>query len=515
MKRLWQLLLGTVCACSLLAATDDPAPPPTADTQAPPSSPAPASAPAPAPASNPKLETPNPTPAINADTPAHVFVIQVRDQITPPVLYVLRRGLKEAIKQNAAAVILDMKTPGGRVDVTLDIMEALDQFPGETLTYVNDEAMSAGALIAGVTDHIYFSPRAVIGAAEVVNSDGKDVGESMKRKVESYLTAKIRAYSETDPRRGEVLEAMMNPKFEFKIGDTVIKPADKLLSLTATEAMRPYGDPPRPLFATGIAKNIDELLTGKYGAGNYRLTTLELTWSERVAQYITTIAPILMGLGLLGIFIEFKTPGFGFFGIAGGILLAIVFFGHYIAGLSGNEAWLFFALGVLLVAVELIFFPGTVFLALTGLALMLGALVWSMTDFWPNEPITLSSGMFTRPLANLLVGIAVSVGGGLLVLRFLPRGWFLDRLVLQAAIGGASTAEDTDAGPGAEATQLGQTGVTVSALRPAGQIKIDGRHYEARVAVGTIDKDVRVRVIGRQGFELLVEEDSGGDDARP
>lgn len=504
MKHLWLLFLCLTSTCLLSAATDAPAPEkPVAPT-------APVTAPPPnenAPAANPSPAAGATVAAATATNPARVFVIQVRDQIAPPVLYVLRRGIKEAIKENATAIVLDMKTPGGRVDVTLDIMEALDQFPGATITYVNDEAMSAGALIAGVTDHIYFSPRAVIGAAEVVNSDGKDIGDSMKRKVESYLTAKIRAYSEVDPRRGEVLEAMMNPKFELKIGDTVIKPADKLLSLTATEAMRTYGDPPRPLFATGIAKSIDELLSGKYGANNYRLTTLELTWSEKVAQYITTIAPILMGLGLLGIFIEFKTPGFGFFGIAGGILLAIVFFGHYIAGLSGNEAWLFFALGVLLVAVELIFFPGTVFLALTGLVFMLGALVWSMTDFWPNEPISISSGMFTRPLANLFGGLGVCVISALLVLRFLPRGWFLDRLVLQASIGGASTAiDDIDAAPGAEATQLGQIGLAVSALRPAGQIKLNDRHYEARVAVGTIDKGRPVRVIGRQGFELLVEE---------
>ncbi|AHF90191.1 hypothetical protein OPIT5_08085 [Opitutaceae bacterium TAV5] len=544
MKRLRLYLLGIVCAWPLLAvavapaqsSTETPAPPPAtpasetgitppakpdaAASAAPepesaaPATPAPADTAAPAPVAAP-VDTVKPQP-LNArpdGEAARIFVIPIREQITPPVLYVLRRGLKEAIRENATAIVLDMKTPGGRVDVTLDIMEALDQFPGETITYVNDEAMSAGALISGVTDNIWYAPKAVIGAAEIVNGDGKDVDESMKRKVESYLGAKIRAYSESDPLREKVLEAMMNPKIEFKLDDTVIKPADKLLSLTATEAMRSYGDPPRPLFATGIATTIDDLLTQKYGADNYRFTRLELTWSEQLAHYITTIAPILMGLGLLGIFIEMKTPGFGFFGIAGGILLAIVFFGHYIAGLSGNEAWIVFAFGVILVVVELLFFPGTVLIALTGILLMLGALVWSMTDLWPNEPISISSGMFTRPLLNLLGGIVVAVIGGIALMRFLPRGWFLDRLVLSAAIDGASGAviDDIEAAPGSETPVVGQTGVTVSALRPAGQIRLGDRHFEARVAVGTLDKGRPVRVIGRQGFELLVEEETGNN----
>jgi membrane-bound serine protease (ClpP class) len=489
MKRLRLLFLGIICSWSLFAVA-------TAAVAAP-------------------AQPPTKTPADGPDGDvARIYVIPIREQISAPVLYVLRRGLKEAIRENATAVVLDMKTPGGRVDVTLDIMEALDQFPGETITYVNDEAMSAGALISGVTDNIWYAPKAVIGAAEIVNSDGKDVDESMKRKVESYLGAKIRAYSESNPLREKVLEAMMNPKVEFKLGDTVIKPADKLLSLTATEAMRPYGDPPRPLFATGIATTIDDLLTQKYGADNYRLTRLELTWSEQLAHCITTIAPILMGLGLLGIFIEMKTPGFGFFGIAGGILLAIVFFGHYIAGLSGNEAWIVFALGVILVVVELLFFPGTVLVALTGILLMLGALVWSMTDFWPNEPLSISSGMFTRPLLNLLGGMVVAVAGGIALMRFLPHGWFLDRLVLSAAVEGTSgsTIDDIEAAPGSETPVVGQTGVTVSALRPAGQIRLGDRHFEARVAVGTIDKGRPVRVIGRQGFELLVEEECDNND---
>ena len=97
----------------------------------------------------PRLEAPVPQASTASElAPAatkRVVVIPVRDEIASPVLYILRRGLKEAIEQKADVVVLDMKTPGGALDVTFDIMEALAKFPGETVTFVNNEAMSAGA----------------------------------------------------------------------------------------------------------------------------------------------------------------------------------------------------------------------------------------------------------------------------------------------------------------------------------------------------------------------------------
>ena len=95
-----------------------------------------------------------------------VLVIPVRDEIGSPVLYLLRRGLKEAEREKADLVVLDMKTPGGALDTTFDIMEALAKFSGRTITYVDSEAMSAGAFIAASTDEIWFSPNGVIGASD-------------------------------------------------------------------------------------------------------------------------------------------------------------------------------------------------------------------------------------------------------------------------------------------------------------------------------------------------------------
>lgn len=441
-----------------------------------------------------------------AEGKAQVMVIPVREQIDDPVLFVLRRGLKEAIERKADTVILDMKTPGGSAATMLEIMEALDKFPGRTITYVNDEAGSAGALIALVTDEIYFSPNGVMGAAELITGTGADVPEALKRKMTSFLSAKVRAYSDSDPRRADVMKAMMTADFELKIGDKVLKAKGELLTLTSKEAMTEYGEPPTPLLAHGIVRSIDELLGKKYPNGNYEVTKLKITWSEETAVWLNNISPILIGLGLLALFIEFKTPGFGIFGVSGILIFAIVFLGRYVAGFSGHEPILVFGLGLLLVAVELIFFPGIALVALTGVVLMFGSLIWSMADLWPNEPLRFNGDLFVGPLINLGLGLAISVILGLLLARYLPRGWVWDKMVVGAAV----TASAQTAGADPQFSQeldviVGAEGLAATALRPSGQVEIDGRRFEAKVEIGAIEAGTAVRIVGKTDFGLIVE----------
>jgi membrane-bound serine protease (ClpP class) len=445
--------------------------------------------------------------AVAPATPVKVVVIPVQDAITEPVLYVIRRGLKQAIENDVKLVVLDMKTPGGKVNVTLEIMEALDKFEGRTVTFVNDEAISAGAIIASVTDDIYFSPKGVMGAAEVVFGTGQDVGDSMKRKLNSYLKGKIEAFSDGQQTRSDVLRAMMDPEFEFKIGETVIKPKGELLTLTATTATELHGEPPQPLLATGVVADMDALLKQQLAGAAFEITHLEVTWSEKLAQYLTSLSPLLLAVGLVCLFIEFKTPGFGVFGISGCLLLAIVFFGHYIAGFSGHEPILLFGIGLLLIALEIFLFPGTVFLAGTGGMLLLVALVWSMADLWPNEPVTFSGEVFLGPITSVGMGLLLAVVMMIVLLRFLPRNWIWDRLVLRASIAGTSQAVETAAPSTASATDplIGKHGVAVTALFPGGQVEIDGVRYEAHLELGMAGRGTPVVVTGRGEFGLRVE----------
>ena len=442
--------------------------------------------------------------------PKKVKVIPIRSGINKPALFLLRRGLKDAIEADVDTVLIDMKTPGGYGGIMLEMMEALDKFPGETITYVNNEATSAGALISSVTDRIYFSPRATMGASEVVSATGADINESMKRKIDSFMRAKIRSYTEGEPFRAEVMRAMMDPEFELKIEGNIIKEKGELLSITATEATALYGEPPVPLIAEGVAEDIDGLLDQVYGADNYSIQRYEPSWSEGLAQWITTFTPALLALGLLGLFIEFKTPGFGVFGVTGLILVAIFFFGHHVAGLSGFEPMLLLLLGLALIAVEIFLVPGTLVAGIAGAAMVLVSLVWAMLDIWPDQPLELNSELLMRPLINLTLGIAGAIILMIALLRYLPHSGPWGGMVLQTAIAGAPDGIHPVHAPAEEGMPqselVGSKAVAATDLYPSGQVTIGGKRYEARLEVGSVDAGTPLVVTRVSGFGLIVEE---------
>lgn len=432
---------------------------------------------------------------------AVAFVIPVQEQIGKPTFYIIRRGLKEAIAQNADVVILDMKTPGGALDATFEIMEALIKYPGLTVTFVNDQAISAGAFIAATTQEIWFSPRGKIGAAAPINATGQEIDKTMRQKLVSFLRAEVRSVSEGKGYRGQAISAMIDEDFELKIGDKVLKPKGELLTLIASEAMAQYGDPPQPLLGAGIAQDVGDLLTQKFGANNYEIRQFRVTWSESLAQYLTALAPVLMGLGMLALFVEFKTPGFGFPGIAGILLLATVFFGHYIAGLSGNEPAIVFTLGLLLLAVEIFIFPGAVLPALAGVAMILGSLLWAMVDIWPNQPVEFTGEVFMLPAINLGLALAITAASAALLVRYLPKSWFWDQLVLSAAVNAKSTEQPVVP----KHALVGSEGVAVTGMFPSGEVEVNGRRYQARLDLGSIAPGTPVMVTGQSDFGLLVE----------
>lgn len=435
------------------------------------------------------------------------YVVPIEGQIGKPTLFILRKGVKEAVAAGADYIILDMETPGGELGVTLEMMEILDKFQGETITYINDEAISAGAFISAATDKIYFSPSGVIGAAAPVTATGEDINETMQQKIVSYLRAKIRSISEDHPYRGEVISAMVDADYELKIDDKVIKPKGELLSLTATEAMETYGDPPQPLLGAGIEDDLDSLIASLSREADPKVTRFEKTWSVNLAELLMRISPLLLGLGGLFLFIEFKTPGFGIFGIIGIAALMVVFLGHNVAGLSGHEPMLVFLLGAALVFVELLIFPGMLIFAITGILLMAGSLLWGMADIWPGEAFELSPGLFVTPAFNLAVGFLLAIVLILVVARLLPKSVFWNRLVLAAAVDGSVKTAVTTDGVQAEVSrpEVGSIGTVTRDLHPVGRVEIDGRQYEAQVDIGEIRAGTRIRVVRRGDFVLIVE----------
>ncbi len=452
---------------------------------------------------------------VSEDGKVHVYRVPMTEAISKPNLFILRRSIKQAIERDVQVLVLDMDTPGGRLDVTLDMMELLDRFEGETITYVNKDSISAGAYISMATDAIYFAPDGVMGAAAVVSGGGQEIDESMKAKINSYLLARMRSYTETYPYRAEVIRAMADLDYELEIDGEVLKPAGELLSLTATEAAKTYGDPPRPLLAAGVSESVEDLFDERYGEGMTELETFEITWSEEAAKYLDAIAPVLLGLGFLLLFVEFKTPGFGIFGISGLVFVAIVFASNYLAGLAGFEAILFFLLGLVFIVVDIFLLPGTFVFLVLGLAFILGSLLWSLSDIWPvpdgDSPgglsFTVDMDSLWMALYEILGAFAIALAGLWLIWRFLPNMPIYGRLVHSAAgpmpdpvVTGGSDSPDATALP-----DVGSTGVVVGPLHPLGEVEIDGRRYQATVPIGSLDKGTPVVVVGYRHFSLLVD----------
>ena len=434
---------------------------------------------------------------------APVYVIPIRGQIEGALLYVIRRGLAEAEQRNAAAVLLVMDTPGGTLGAASDIVRSIQAAKLPVYTFVEKDAFSAGAIIALSTKAIYMAPGAVIGDALpiMVSPIGgvQPMSESVEEKAVSGTAALVRSAAQAAGHDPELAEKMVRREAEFKIGDKVISPAGRLLTLTADEAAQP-GKDGKPLLSAGTAADVPAVLERLSLAGR-PLVEMQITSTEKIARLIAAAAPLLMMLGFLGIYIEIKTPGFGLPGILGTACLALFFWGHHIAGLAGMEDLILFAIGVALILVEIFLIPGFGFTGFLGLTLVLVSLVGAMTRIVPGAPwrpvwVDLQIPIFQTGAALVGTGAAA-----LLLGRFLPRSHLLGRLTLAAA---TTAAEGYTAAPDSSSL-VGKTGVTLTPLHPAGAARIGELRLDVVTSGEFIDAGTPVQITEAHGSRLVVQ----------
>ncbi len=433
-----------------------------------------------------------------------VYVLPIRDDIMPPLVYVVRRGVKEAMEAKADVLVLDMETNGGRVDVTEEIISIISKFPGKTATFVNKKAFSAGAFIAFATQKIYMAPQSVIGAAApVMAAPGggvQDIGGTMEIKASSAISALVRANAEKNGHNPAVADAMVKKTTKLVIDDQVINKEGEILTLTNKEAEREFGTPAKTLLSAGTVESLDALLK-QLGPFEAKFVRIESSGMEKLASWVNTISPLLLIIGIAGIYIEFKTPGFGLPGIIGICAFAIYFFGGYVAGLTGLEWVAVFIVGVALVVLELFFFPGTLVLGLAGFGLILASLVMAMVDIYPGAPSLPTLPQLTVPLNDLVLA---AVGAAVLIQilsRVLPRTSLYPALVSQ----GASGVQTEAAIATAQQQHIGMVGVAISTLRPGGKAQFGDEILDVVTEGDLIETGRKVRVIGSSGHEAVVE----------
>lgn len=443
--------------------------------------------------------------------PGEVLVLEIRGPIDEALTYIVRRAVQQAGERPTAAIVLTMDTNGGGLDACRDIVALLQKSPAPVFTLVERAAYSAGALIALSSRRIYMTPGSVIGDAMAILAPPlggpQAVPEDLREKLDSGTAAFARATAETAGHDPEVAEAFVRRNIELARDGIVLKPDGQLLTLTDQEAARAYGDPPRPLLSAGTVRDLDELLE-REGLSAAPRRTFEVTHAERLARIIKLLAPLFLIGGLLGVYIEVKTPGFGLPGALGIACLAVFFAGHHIAGLAGWEDVTLFTVGLILLAVEVFVLPGFGVVGASGLALMAFGALMAMAGrapggaWWPGWP--------TLQIPFLKLSFAVS-GAAILAValgRWLPRAPGLRRLVLEAAL---NTNAGLRGGPAADIPAAGAEGVAESELRPSGVATLNGRRLDVVTEGVYVPPGARIRVVALDGNRIIVAPIPGGD----
>jgi membrane-bound serine protease (ClpP class) len=433
-----------------------------------------------------------------------VYTIPIRGMIEPALLYVIRRGVREAQAVDAKAIVFVMDTPGGTLQAASDIVRTIQKIKVPTYTFVEKDAFSAGAIIAMGTKHIYMAPGTVIGDAMPIMMTPwggvQEMPEDIKEKSVSAVAALIRSAAEEGGHNKELAEKMVRRELEFKIGDEVISPAGQLLTLTNVEAERKVGKLKQPLLSEGTVENVNALLK-TIGLEDAAVKEMEVTLIERVARFIAALAPLFLIVGLLGLYIEFKMQGAIIPGAIGVLCLAIFFWGHHIAGLAGMEDILIFLLGMALLTMEILFIPGFGAFGFLGIGMMLWALLDAMIEKYPGGPWYPAWPAAQAPLLKLSVSLIGSAIAAMLLAKFLPETRLFKNIGLETTTSkkdGYTASDDSK-------SLIGLEGRALSALRPAGSAEFDGRRLDVVTRGDYLIGGTPIRIVESHGSRIIVE----------
>jgi membrane-bound serine protease (ClpP class) len=414
-----------------------------------------------------------------------VYVISIEGMIDLGLAPFLSRTIREAQETGAAAVLLDINTFGGRVDAAVAMRDTLLNAPVRTIAFVNQRAISAGALIALACDTLIMTQGGTIGAATPVVGGGSGETQPADEKSVSYVRKEFRATAEVRKRPPEFAEAMVDADVE--IAGVVAK--GKLLTLTASEALEHK-------VAELTAPTVDAALEAA-GIPSAELRHARQTWAETLVRFLThpVLSSLLMTVGLLGLLVEIRTPGFAVPGTVGLISLGLFFWGHWIVQLAGWEELLLISVGVLLLVLEVFVIPGVTVAGVGGIIALVAGLGMTLVGAGATVSVIMSA------LARVAISILLAMAGAYALLRMLPRLPFGRRLVLEAGM-----AADRGYVSAAESDRLwvGRAGTALSPLRPAGIAEIDGSRLDVVSDGDFIDAGSAIEVTRVDGNRIVV-----------
>ncbi|NNF59266.1 MAG: nodulation protein NfeD [Rhodothermaceae bacterium] len=413
-----------------------------------------------------------------------VYRVPIDGMIDNALARYVDRAVADAIEADAALILFEVDTFGGLVDAADAIRTAILDVPMPTIAFINKNAASAGALISYAADTIVMAPGGSMGAATAVDMTGEYASE----KVQSYMRSLMRATAEANGRDPRIAEAMVD---ETLAVPGVVE-AGQLLSLSANEALD-LG------VAEALASSSDELLAD-LGVAERTQVAHAASSVERVLRFLGSpvLASILMLMMMGGLYFELQTPGVGFPGLMAVVGAALFFAPHYMLGLVQSWEILLFAIGIILLMVEVFVTPGFGVAGITGVLLVVGSLLAALI---PNVGLDFPTGaQLARASITLATTFVLLIVLAASLSRYLPRSERFSRLILVPELASAEgyTSADTDT------TLMGQTGTTVTALRPSGTAAISDRRVDV-IAQGTfIPAGTPIEVVGVSGSRVEV-----------
>jgi membrane-bound serine protease (ClpP class) len=420
-----------------------------------------------------------------------VYVAPIHGVIDLGLVPYVQRVLDEAAGTGAAAVILQIDTFGGRVDAAVQIRDSLLRSPLRTIAFVDKRAISAGALISLAATTIAMADGGTIGAATPVMAGAPGApAQPVAEKTVSYMRKEFRATAETRGRPPLLAEAMVDADVE--IPEVIAK--GKLLTLTTDEALTHKVAELRAADLTALLAALD--LSGA------EIRRVEGTWAENLVRFLThpVVSSLLMTVGLLGILIEIRTPGFGVPGAVGISSLGLFFWGHYLVRLAGWEVFLLLGIGLALLGVELFVIPGFGITGFLGIGSILGGLTLTLVGRGATYEAIIWAAF--RVVGSILAALVV----GLVAFRFLPRLPMGRRLVLETAM---PAQEGFASPPETDQSWLGKQGVAATTLRPAGIARIQGARVDVVTDGEYVDAGEPVEVIRVDGNRIVVRRAPG------
>lgn len=403
-----------------------------------------------------------------------VLVLELDTVVHPLTREIVIEGLQRAEEAGDAAVVLRINTPGGLLEATNEIVQAILASPVPVITYVapsGGHAASAGFIILVSADVAAMAPGTNTGAAQPVLAMGGEIKGTMKQKIENDTAASLRAVTDKRGRNSELaVEAVLESK-----------------SFTEEDALESN-------LIEVIATDIDDLLAKLDGRSVVRFDGTEQIlqvagaetygYDPNLRQKVLlplinpSLALLVLVVGLAGVYIEFTNPGLIVPGVLGGIAL--------IVGLMALSLLPLNLAGVVLILLAVAFFiieamtPVNGILATGGvIAMVLGIVILVDTD-----------------VPELQIGWVPAIA---ITLPFAAISVFLLQLAIRSFRFKVAT--------GTEA-MVGEFGEARTALDPEGTVFVHGELWNARSA-SAVSPGQRVRVLSVDGMKLEVEPREG------